>query len=104
MRRLRADVEEELRRLEHLFVFGVDHPLTAHIRYVYSEPMTPPDLRRLRRRLGVSQARFAALVGVTSNTVARWERGELGMRPTTDRLIRLVAKDPHRKAKLKKET
>ena len=52
--------------------------------------MTPTALRQLRRRLGLSQARFAALVGVASNTVARWERGELGMKPTTARLIQLV--------------
>lgn len=61
--------------------------------------MTPSDLRRLRRRLKLSQAGFAALVGVTSNTVARWERGELGMRPTTARLIRLVAGPSPRKRK-----
>ena len=58
--------------------------------------MTPRDLRQLRHRLGLSQAGFAALVGVAPNTVARWERGELGMRPTTDRLIRLLtAQAPH---------
>jgi DNA-binding transcriptional regulator YiaG len=53
--------------------------------------MTPSEIRRLRRRLKLSQAGFAALVGVASNTVARWERGELGMRPTTARLIQLLA-------------
>jgi DNA-binding transcriptional regulator YiaG len=52
--------------------------------------MTPIVLRRLRHRLQLSQAGFAALVGVASNTVARWERGELGMRPTTARLIALL--------------
>jgi DNA-binding transcriptional regulator YiaG len=59
--------------------------------------MTPIALRQLRRRLGLSQAKFSALVGVASNTVARWERGELGMKPTTARLIELVT------AKMKKE-
>jgi DNA-binding transcriptional regulator YiaG len=55
--------------------------------------VTPHDIRRTRRRLALSQAKFAALVGVAPNTVARWERGELGMRPTTARLIRLLT-DP----------
>jgi DNA-binding transcriptional regulator YiaG len=54
--------------------------------------MTPRTLKRLRRELGLSQAKFADLVGVTANTVARWERGELGMRPTTVRLLELIAK------------
>jgi DNA-binding transcriptional regulator YiaG len=46
----------------------------------------------------LSQSEFASLIGVTPNTVARWERGELGMRPTTARLIELVAKRAPRKA------
>ena len=54
------------------------------------EFVTPSEFRRLRRRLDLSQAKFAELVGVAPNTVARWERGELGMRATTARLIRLV--------------
>ena len=45
-----------------------------------------PQLRALRRRLGLSQAQFAALIGVASNTVARWERSELGMRGTTSKV------------------
>jgi len=52
--------------------------------------MDPTDVRRLRQRLGLTQAAFADHIGVTPNTIARWERGELGMRPTTARLIQLV--------------
>ena len=47
-------------------------------------------VRELRRDLGLSQSEFARLVGVAPNTVARWERGELGMRATTARLIELL--------------
>ena len=55
--------------------------------------MTPAYLRRLRRRLRLTQAELAALLGVAKNTVARWERGELGMQPSTERLILLVEQD-----------
>jgi len=51
--------------------------------------MTASALRRLRRRFGLTQAAFADLVGVTANTVARWERGEMRMQPAMDRLVRL---------------
>lgn len=37
---------------------------------------TPAAIRALRADLGLSQARFAARLGVALNTVARWERGE----------------------------
>ena len=52
--------------------------------------MTGSALRRLRRRLGLSQARFAELLGVASNTVARWERGERTIGRAMDRLVRFV--------------
>lgn len=37
------------------------------------------DLRADRRRLGLTQAALAARLGVTPNTIARWERGEIQM-------------------------
>lgn len=42
--------------------------------------MTPADLRAIRDRLGLSQAKLAAALGVTEHTVAVWERGEQGIR------------------------
>jgi transcriptional regulator with XRE-family HTH domain len=53
--------------------------------------MTGAALQRIRRRLGWTQQQLANAVGVTRNTVARWERDELGMRATAERVIRLVA-------------
>ena len=61
--------------------------------------MTSSNVRQLRRRLKLTQAGFAALIGVTPNTVARWERGELGIRPTTARLIQLLAAEAQPKRK-----
>ncbi len=37
----------------------------------------PKRLRIIREKLGVSQERFAQLLGVRTNTYARWERGDL---------------------------
>jgi DNA-binding transcriptional regulator YiaG len=39
------------------------------------EPPTPAEIWRLRQRLDLSQRAFAAKVGVSLNTVWRWERG-----------------------------
>jgi DNA-binding transcriptional regulator YiaG len=64
--------------------------------------MKASEFRQLRQQLGLSQARFAALLGVAPNTVARWERGELGMRGTTARLIELVAKQQRRTSPAKR--
>ena len=68
--------------------------------FVYnSTAVTPTAVRRLRRRLGLSQVKFGGLVGVPGNTIARWERGEMKMRPAMDRLIRLTVAEAERKGK-----
>jgi DNA-binding transcriptional regulator YiaG len=59
--------------------------------------MTPSDVKRLRRRLDMTQARFAELIGVAPNTVARWESGNRAVPPTTARLIRFVVDESDRK-------
>ena len=41
--------------------------------------MKNTELKSLRSRLGVTQAALAEAVGVVPNTLARWERGELGI-------------------------
>ena len=41
--------------------------------------MTPTELRERRIQLRMTQLELAAALGVTRNTVARWERGELVM-------------------------
>ncbi|WP_370307574.1 helix-turn-helix domain-containing protein [Sinimarinibacterium flocculans] len=44
--------------------------------------MQPRDIKRIRERLGLSQAQFAQLVGVHAVTVSRWERGDPSTAPT----------------------
>jgi transcriptional regulator with XRE-family HTH domain len=53
--------------------------------------MTGRELKHIRERLGWSQARLAEAVGVAPNSIARQERGELGIKESLARLIRLVA-------------
>jgi len=45
-------------------------------------PLTARDVRRIRRKLNVSQAVFAALLNVKTPTVASWEREESGKAPS----------------------
>jgi transcriptional regulator with XRE-family HTH domain len=54
--------------------------------------VTGDELRDLRKRLGLTQVELAEKVGVASNTVARWERGELGISEPVSRLVKLLAK------------
>lgn len=53
------------------------------------------DVRALRIRLGLTQKALAHDLGVSSNTVARWERGQLGISSAmTDRLKAIAASLP----------
>ncbi|PYM27936.1 MAG: transcriptional regulator [Candidatus Rokuibacteriota bacterium] len=53
--------------------------------------MTPGAVRSLRKQLGLTQAAFAALLGVHKITVAKWEAGTKGMSATTKRLLQILA-------------
>ena len=53
--------------------------------------MTGKELKSIRKSLGLTQADFAALVGVAPNSIARQERGEMGIREPLARLVRLMA-------------
>jgi transcriptional regulator with XRE-family HTH domain len=48
--------------------------------------MTGTQLRSERKRLELTQAKLADALGVTANTVARWERGEMNI--AQPRLVR----------------
>lgn len=54
--------------------------------------MTGDEVRALRKRLRLTQAGLAEAVGVAPNSVARWERGEMAIRESAARLMRLLAK------------
>ncbi len=60
--------------------------------------VTGAELRRIRKQLGLTQAKLAALVGVAANTIARQERGEMGIKEPLARLLRLLAKQQDRGA------
>lgn len=48
------------------------------------------EIKALRERLGMPQVEFARLLGVAPNTVARWERGELGLSHSTAKLFSVL--------------
>ena len=52
--------------------------------------MTGAGIRDLRKTLGYTQARLAEEVGITANTVARYERDELRPSPPVMKLLKLL--------------
>ena len=68
---------------------AVSKVLSSGLFLTYSTIVTGREVRRVRKALGLTQVEFAVRVGVTSNTVARWERAELTVGSTAAILIRL---------------
>ena len=56
-------------------------------------PLTPRQIRNLRRREKTSQAVFARYLNVTTGLVSQWERGEKRPRGASLKLLTLVAKN-----------
>ena len=65
--------------------------LTNEVSTMYSPRVTGSDLRRLRKQLGLTQLALARLVGLHANSIARQERGEVGIKEPEARLVRLLA-------------
>ena len=68
--------------------------LTVPVALRYHPSMTPDEVRHARKVLGLSQSKFAALLGVHLVTVKKWETGAQGLRTTSERLIRLLMAQP----------
>jgi transcriptional regulator with XRE-family HTH domain len=53
--------------------------------------MKAKELREIRKRLCWTQRQIAEAVGVTANSVARWEREEMAIGEPAARLLRMIA-------------
>jgi putative transcriptional regulator len=52
------------------------------------------DVKAIRHRTGLSQGRFALLIGVSVRTLQNWEQGRRSPQGPAASLLRIVRKDP----------
>ncbi|HEV7406052.1 MAG TPA: NadS family protein [Chthoniobacteraceae bacterium] len=55
---------------------------------------TAPDVKGIRERLGLTQTRFASLMGVSSRTLQNWEQGRRQPDGPAKALLRVVEREP----------
>jgi DNA-binding transcriptional regulator YiaG len=63
--------------------------------------MQSGDVRRSRKRLGLTQAKFARLLGVHRVSVARWESGATEVQVPMAKLIRMIVSSAKARGKAK---
>jgi putative transcriptional regulator len=56
--------------------------------------VTPPDIKEVREKLGVSQNQFALMIGVSPRTLQNWEQGRRRPDGPANALLRIAARDP----------
>ncbi len=70
--------------------------LRTHFTPKIAEPPTysKSKIKKIRSGLGISQAIFASIFGVTTSAVQHWEQGLRAMPAPACRLLDLIEKDP----------
>ena len=53
-----------------------------------------PNAKAIRERLGLSQSRFASIIGVSVRTLQNWEQGRREPEGPAKALLRVVDRDP----------
>jgi len=54
----------------------------------------PPEIRRVREKLKVSQNEFALMIGVSVRTLQNWEQGRRTPEGPAKALLRIASKNP----------
>lgn len=57
------------------------------------KPFTPREIEALRKREDASQAIFASYLGLSSNVISQWERGEKKPSGPSLKLLNLIEKN-----------
>jgi DNA-binding transcriptional regulator YiaG len=71
--------------------------LTPKVATRYIQPVRPAEVRRIRKRLAITQEQFADRLGVHAVTVRKWEAGMQAIRNTHATLMRLIAGQARRR-------
>jgi putative transcriptional regulator len=73
---------------------GQEFPLAPSGQPLHSPNAEPPAVRDLRRRAQLTQAQFAAKLGVPVETIRNWEQGKRAPRGPARALLAVIAHAP----------
>lgn len=57
-------------------------------------PVSPDELQKARKRLGLSQDQFAEVFGVSASTLRKWEQGQRAPSGAAKTLLKIIEREP----------
>lgn len=77
---------------QHVSITDMDglHKAIGRHLVAYKKGLSTKEIKFLRNTMGLTQAELAARLGNTSQSVARWEKGECEIPGTAEKLLRAV--------------
>lgn len=79
-----GEVHVSIREVE-----GLHRAIGRHL-VLHRKALAPKEIRFLRNTMDITQAELAAMLGNTSQSVARWEKGECEMPGPEEKLLRAI--------------
>lgn len=89
-----AELERVVR--EGLTLEDIKKRFPTRVRVIAPDPgkYSPAEIKALRTKIGISQADFASLMGVSHILVQSWEQGVRDPSPLARRLLDTISSDP----------
>jgi putative transcriptional regulator len=60
----------------------------------HNVPVKPADIRKARKKLGLSQDQFADAFGVSASTLRKWEQGQRSPTGAAKTLLKIIEHEP----------
>jgi DNA-binding transcriptional regulator YiaG len=93
----RVNIFNELKEaLQDVIDYRAGKPVNLRVTRIPSrpKPLSPKEVRRIRRSLKASQALFATYLNVSANAVRSWEQGTRRPRQAALKLLTIAKKNP----------
>jgi putative transcriptional regulator len=94
---IKVNIFEELKEaLQDAAAYECGEPVNLRVTRIPArpKPLSPKEVRRIRRSLKASQALFATYLNVSANAVRSWEQGTRRPRQAALKLLTIAKKNP----------
>jgi putative transcriptional regulator len=97
MKKIKVNIFEEMREaLRDVAAYERGEPVDLRVTHIppRPKPVSPKEIRRIRRTLGASQELFATYSNVSANAIRSWEQGTRRPRQAALKLLIIAKKNP----------